>query len=737
MNRARGENVTFEAFEASPLPEKVLAAENALQWDFPGCTVTVPYAEFSNTSFQENLAGFLEQASIESIKRFAAHTTKAGSLAFESRETVDPSLITQMLMTLLEVIGDRIFPPQLRKRIHDEVCLNGGAEVPWRRSPYWLVLRVSLQRHLCTINGPEAGRANYKFLTGLVLARLIDSALNHLSPEVLAFLSAKLARRLIKLEAEKDAASSNISSIYQMMFATLGPLFHKTIKKAKERIEAIWSKFKQTIRRPIQPLPRYADKIHLVLSLPNSRPYLQQILSDWRQPDYSTPHFSAMHRLPIEFDVSAAITNDFRTFADCYFSLSKIEVKIEKAHVAALASVGDYHTRCLNHAQQIDVYVTAVANAYDSCPEQKSVMLLQVMEMWMLMDQCAVELFDLLLQYNPGIPPDISDVLQLLSFKDMCRLQITQNYLRDRYTKCKFSRKTIFDNPAKGCFAERYFDESNDSQMLRKLQQRIETAAESSRSEKEDEWRRQTVEFEELEKSIAERTCLFKTDDSGVVHDDRGCTKCYLQRKSRRMKILLHEHPLPSNPVEAKAVVFELGCPKAFAAYRNATWKVLGTLACSKPVESFEPKLILCDYPALKNFLNLPKPGVSLASTAKSFLSTHFRVVGFPNSLEHVCVPNGLKLKYFDSSTKTWTGRQNQIPTFAHHCSIAIPISSPFFPLQSSPEFAADSNGPSSYQVIASQTKCPSGLNIHEFVAYQTLFSGKFRRWPAMLVELG
>ena len=106
--RSQGEIVVFEAFEASPLSEKVLAAENALQWDFPGCAVAIPYSVFDNPSFQDPLASFLEQASTESIKRFAAHTNKAGSFAFESRDTVDPSLITQMLMTLLEANGFRV-----------------------------------------------------------------------------------------------------------------------------------------------------------------------------------------------------------------------------------------------------------------------------------------------------------------------------------------------------------------------------------------------------------------------------------------------------------------------------------------------------------------------------------------------------------------------------------------------------------------------------------------------------
>lgn len=174
--RAQGEIVVFEAFEASPLSEKVLAAENALQWDFPGCAVAIPYSIFENTSFQHELATFLEQASTESVKRFAARTTKAGSFAFESRDTVDPSLITQMLMTLLEVSGHRIYPQLLRKRVRDDVSWTDGAVDPWRRCPYWLVIRVGLQRHLCTSHGDEAGRAHYKFLLCIALARLIEDA---------------------------------------------------------------------------------------------------------------------------------------------------------------------------------------------------------------------------------------------------------------------------------------------------------------------------------------------------------------------------------------------------------------------------------------------------------------------------------------------------------------------------------------------------------------------------------
>lgn len=75
-----------------------------------------------------------------------------------SRDTVDSALITSMLMTILEANGTRHYPPILKKRIRDDVCWATG-ERPWRRSPFWLVLRVAVQRHLCTLFGGDVGKS--------------------------------------------------------------------------------------------------------------------------------------------------------------------------------------------------------------------------------------------------------------------------------------------------------------------------------------------------------------------------------------------------------------------------------------------------------------------------------------------------------------------------------------------------------------------------------------------------
>lgn len=726
--------VSFEALEVSALSQKVLAAGNALQWDFPGCAVVIPYSDFINSAFQDSLAGFLEQASTESVKRFAAQAHKAGSSVYESRDTVDPSLITQMLMTLLEAHGYQVFPPPLRKRVRDDVCWTTGAENPWRRSGYWLLLRVALGRNLCTLHGDEAGRAHYKFLFCLVLTRLIDEVLEHLSPELfelLAFLNAKLTRRIVKLEVSKGRASKDVIPLYNTMFSNLGKLFRQTTIKASQRITFVWNEFKTTIKRPIPLITGPASRRDQTLTLSNSGPYLTKVLS-FKNPRATRPQAFVPYQLPMGF---GAAETPFQVFACRYFSLSELESDIERLNEQELKTGEE--TCLMELAAKFDKYLDAVAGAYDSNPEQKSIMILTVVELWMLIDRCATKLFRLLLDYNPGILPGILDVLQLPRMTDMYRLNEIQRYLSDRSTKSKVPRMTIFDGPVKGCFAERYFEESEDCHKLQQLYENIESAAEQGRQRKVIEWLKLSAEFESLEKSIAEKSCLSTMVNGRAEHNDQQCTKCYLQRKSRRMRIQIHEHPLPSNLIEAKAVVFELGCPESFAAYRNVTWKLIGTLARSEKSDHIEPKLALGEYSELKAYGDSKKEGVSLASTTKSWLKTHYKGVRFPVDISKVCLRNGLKLSYYDPISKYWPGRHSPGPSFAHHCRMKIPVNSPFSSLQLLTDHAVESIGPSSYEVVASQTKCPSGLNLHEFMAYQSLLYGKNQRWPLILIELG
>ena len=83
--------------------------------------------------------------------------TKAGTQVWENRDTRDPAIITSLLAAILEANGTRVSLKLLRQRVKDDV-LWSNTDLPFRRLPYWLTLRVSLARYLAMALGDHAGR---------------------------------------------------------------------------------------------------------------------------------------------------------------------------------------------------------------------------------------------------------------------------------------------------------------------------------------------------------------------------------------------------------------------------------------------------------------------------------------------------------------------------------------------------------------------------------------------------
>lgn len=594
------QRVIFEAFEASPLSEEVLATKIALQWDFPGSAVAIPLSVLQDPIFQEELATFLEKASTESIKRFAARTNKAGSFAVESRDTVEPALITQMLMTLLETIGTRIYPTVLRKRIRDDVSWNQGAKLPWRRCPFWLVLRVGVERHLRITVGGDIGRLYYKMLIILVLTRLLDESFYHIALDLSALLKTKICRRIVKIAADKGKASPVIQSEYERMFILLMPDLDKSTSNATTQINKVWESFKRTILRPILTLPKYADARHLQLTLPNSEHYLRQILSG--PLTVAATNRPLVFALPKTFQTANAAAKPGMQFAEDCFRLSKLETDIKMRNAEGQPAFSNDEDQCNALSIKIEEYLNQVGASYDQNPEQMSIVLLTVMEIWMLMDLAAVRTFPILKEFSPGFPTNILDVLQVPKHEDMTRLVNIRKYLNARHILCNDSKMTIFVDPRKGCFAERYYDQSPDSGRLQRLHHDIELTAAEDRNAKEEEWKEKTNEYTELVRLASEASCVYEVDAYGNRTHIRRCQKCFLDRKVANFRIEAHEHPLPADLIQAKVVVFELGCPKAFAAYRDSTWRILSRFALQADPAATEPRLLLKDYGELSDY---------------------------------------------------------------------------------------------------------------------------------------
>lgn len=725
MRNARNADrvVEFEAFEASPHSRDVLAAEGALQWRFPGATAAITLDIFTNASFQESLADFLEQCSSESFPEFASHTYKAGVELVETRESADPALISQLLMTILEALGHRTSPTLLQKRIRDDVVWGPGSEIPWRRAPYWLVLRVGLARHLDEKLGSEAGHACYKLVLCVMFSQLLSQSTGVIGMELLHDLRAKLARRIVKLQAAGKGCGPRAAEIYERILPRLEPLFHDAFRSATDCIDRTWRVTRAATLRTIHRLPLRADPNGLRLTLPNSGPILESILAN--QPS------SNKARGPNESPDWYAGSSTTRAIVTCYSQLKDNEQEVEIGAFTIHMDRIDSQAACARISDAIGHYLNQVGSAYDGLPELQSIKILTAMEMWMVLDKRATGAIRLLLDYSPGVSASTLDVLQLPEARDMYRLQAIQDYLRSRRRQAGPNARTVFDNPRAGSFAVRYYNECDQTGTMANLHRRIEEQSERARSKTMQEWKTLSKRYEDLSLQLAQSTCT-----CGTQKRSKNCTRCKIKRQRKKVKIKIHEDFLPKDQAQSKTIVFELQCPPVFAAYRNAAWSILSHLGYPSLAAPAEKTYDIREYKSLAPFRTGSSGNITLASKVKSHLRSHYKLSSVPAKLEGVLRPHGMTYSYSDATTRVWCS-QDTDPSFAHLCQWIIPPTSPLTQLKTMPGFSVEGEGPSSNEILASQPQCPRGVSVHEFTAVQSLFTGRSCRWPALLVELG
>lgn len=589
--------------------------------------------------------------------------------------------------------------------------------------------------------GGEIGFIHYKFFVSHVLSQLCDEMhdCKSMQLESLAFLRTKLSRRLAKLESQRALSQASVGQVFDEMFDIFVPTFRHSLETANSKLEAAWSITRSKSCKIVQPLPRQADPESLILALRNGGQFLRSILSEKLKPQaLVTVRFQSRSR-EVNFlsSMPEQIFHHPEQKVDRYLSLADFETWVEHELPKLKTTVAPSDIQCLRLAEKIYRYQDAGVVSYAQNPEQSSMMLLTILELWIAIDEFCIKLIPLVKDYAPGLEAGLLSVLQLPRLEDMCRLQKVEDYLTHRSKESRQGLPSIFADPTSRCFAAEFFDQSKS---MKFLHDEINRQGERARDAKEQEWIKKRAEYDDVIRKISEKTCLFTTSESNPfvkVHEEGPCQKCYLQRTARRMRIQVHEFPLPSNPAHAKTVIFELQCPPAFAAWRDSTWKILSELGRPPQIPDRIPALEIQEYSQLRRWVQKSGINLSLASRNKSFLDTHYAFVGFPVELSQVILPNGLRLGLFDSAKKIWTANQSQKPNFASHCAQDLPLASPFSSLNSIAEFAPGGGGLTPNQIISSQTKCSLNINSHEFMTVQDLRSGTCSRWIRLLRELG
>lgn len=201
-------------------------------------------------------------------------------------------------------------------------------------------------------------------------------------------------------------------------------------------------------------------------------------------------------------------------------------------------------------------------------------------------------------------------------------------------------------------------------------------------------------------------------------------------------KIEVYEWPLPSSGAAAKTVVFELKCPIEFAEWREATFAILHDMFTLTSTKSKTPQVhaMLRDYMATKGIQGDKLTNrITLGSTTKSFLKSHYRHISIPTVESKVCVSHGLTWGLHDKDNHV------QIPFPGFHnaevssvCTLSFPAGELYDGLQ----FAVRGTSHTSNEVIAKQAHCPKDLNLHEFFSFASLRSGGHTQWMNIAGEL-
>lgn len=660
---------------------------------------------------------------MESLRRFQAQVSKAGTSVVETRDTTHPALVTHLLIPMVEAIGgsatDHI--PRIYKRIRDDTNLH-HAQIPWRRLPFWLGLRVFTRKQLQSSLGEAAGRFCYKLLISVLLKEFMTECCGQLAPEMVVTLQAKICRRFAKLEQE---CQQTLLPLSEDMYAKVETSIQEAVKKTTQNIKTAWEDYRQSTKRSIPLLPLRADGDSKKLGLPNSAPYINRILSLPR----SNPRARRAPGLP---DFANSSIEQGGRFVDTYFELAGLEAKIFSQQWPILDTSVDAETSCIHLAQAIFDMFDKVANNYDSDPGQMSAFILALFTLWIRLDRCAITICPLLAGMHPEFTPELLDALHLSKLADMQRLYDIQQYLHDRCVGRNYSSR-ILNEPDKHAFVVQFVKRTPYMQTF--LDQ-VQSASKRASDDKKIELNNFENQYDEHSKGISDGKCCCKISRDGQ-RDVRGCKKCWHWRSRNRMEIQAHEDYLPRRTNHAAAVVFELNAPPWYSAYRNATWQIVRLAHPTQP-ESRKQVNLLKDDESLEVYNRNDSKGITLASSPKAFKATHFRVSKkrMKASQKDVLLPNAMHYQYYDADNNVWLHDFDKPLTFQHICGVHVDSALGESVLRAQLHPPAARIGPTSYEIVASEVKCPSTLSLHEFTAYQRLLAASHGLWPTILMEL-
>ena len=708
MRRLTADSIQIEVFEVMPMGSAVMKAEGKLLCSYPGPAIQIPARLFMDECFLRELSSFLVQMDVDHLP-----PPPMTSSTKTDHETAHPGYISELLVGILRVYGQLAVVDCITKRVGDEVLLSGelwdegwteklrrwilGQDKkqqikkrqstdelkPWRRSPLWLILRVSLQSSLTSTY-------IYKPFILFFHAHLLRMCVRRDFPsELLYVMRVKMVRRLAKLG---PGISRDISQFVQ-----------DAANETEALLSKRWTAFQALELIAPTSLFNALDFVtDAHISLNNSYEYLRKALGT-ASGSSSRSQFNPSPGLRLH-DV-----HDFTQFtkgrlrkaiaADPRTALADFELSVKRnleLWAAAHRSNDDASDVIASCIQQ---YHTGAKGLCRDNPEEMSIMVLTIMDLWMALDRITIYQCPLLKEFSPEVPSDFLHSILLHRSSDLkCALRI-EEYLSERHKEA-LSVTSVFSNSFDdSSFAARYFRASED---LQRLNDRITARIQSAPVTECTKRSKSASLFGEL------KSGLLKVFNMGYLIDDPA-----------------YEQPLLL-AVPTQRLAFELSPPRPFSAWRDITYIILHDIGLRSDSRSGSLHLHrLQNFPVLRSLVERRGyPRVAAAFSYQQYQNDRNIV---KNSVEDTLglLGTGRSLRLFDYHRGQYAITSFSGSSPAKLCTPPIPKSSPYSCLHGF--VSGTQHTPNS--IIAAQADCPDGINLHEFLAFSGLRCGPRLQW--------
>ncbi|KAJ7201827.1 hypothetical protein GGX14DRAFT_655060, partial [Mycena pura] len=721
--RKQREHTIVECFEVDPPNSEIMAAIGRVVCLYPHAAISVSNRTFNDLAFRQELASFLSHMAVEILPDSEAFTRKAGTKVSEFRDSASGHYIVHLLPAILRGYAGSFAADvyRTRKRVRNEILWK-DARAPWRRNPLWLVIRVAIQSTLQ--QDAVATDTLYKSFMVYFMTQILRTATESaFSSELLFCMRAKIVRRVEKLP---------------IISPKLYGIATRASAAATALLEGRWNTIQLEQEKSSNWVPAEFDlERDTHLSLPNSRDYIRQRIAQdgvRKVADRFQPMESPRVCQTEEFRTltSAILQNAFSRgkLEDVFVALADFEVSVQnniEMWVSGHQGEGD----CAVIATCIKEYNAAAILRYAGDPEDQSMRLLVIFDLWVALDQLALFHHPQLRDYSPEVPLEILESLLIRKSLPLERVLHIHRYLRARHLGAIYG-SVFTDSTGPKTFAARYFASSVE---LYQLYLKIWYDAQNDRNAKITELGAAQREYSSLlEQARACGVCDYWENGWGHQIHSYSCKKCHLETTAREMKILVHEWPLPSNADDAKNVVFELCLPTAFRIWRDTTAMILGDICAVNPPRTAEIATRLDGYAGLRAFLRSSElPRITYASFTKSFVVSHYdRQAVSMATPDSICKPNGLKYRLYDCSRFCWAAGSFSQCSLSKACTPGLSTFSPYSP---SAHTLASTLHTHNF-VLASQDRAHASLTLHEHISFGSLRSGGRLQWPNITREL-